>query len=132
MSRSNNTMQPKKPNKPAAARRKILVVDDHPMTRSGVANLIGKQPEMVVCGEASNPSEALGEISRCLPDLVLTDMTMPGRSGVEFIKDLLATHPGLPILVLSMHDEVIYAERALRAGRSPPADDPRGARRHPR
>jgi DNA-binding NarL/FixJ family response regulator len=71
---------------------------------------------MAVCCEASNPSEAFKEISKLKPALVLTDITMPGRSGIEFIKDVLALYPGLPILVVSMHDELIYAERALRAG----------------
>lgn len=100
----------------SVSKKKILVVDDHPMTRAGVVYLLGKQEDMIVCGEAGNPSEALAEISRSLPDLLLTDMTMPGRSGVEFVKDVHALHPDLPILVVSMHDEVIYAERALRAG----------------
>ncbi len=97
-------------------RKRILVVDDHPMTRSGVAHLISKQPELEVRAEVSNPADALAEIAKKAPDLVLTDMTMPGRGGVEFIKDALAMHPGLSILVLSMHDEVIYAARAIRAG----------------
>jgi DNA-binding NarL/FixJ family response regulator len=117
--RKNQTRQtpPAKPAPaPSAARKKVLVVDDHPMTRAGVALLVGKQPDLEVCGEAGNPAEALGAIPKCHPDLVVTDMTMPGRGGVEFIKDVLALHPRMPILVVSMHDEVIYAERALRAG----------------
>ena len=110
-------MKPKNsPRTASTPRKKILVVDDHPMTRSGVVHLINKQTEWEVCGEAGNPAEALDTISRFHPDLILTDMTMPGRSGVEFIKDVLALHSNLPILVLSMHDEVIYAERAIRAG----------------
>jgi DNA-binding NarL/FixJ family response regulator len=103
-------------SKARAVRRSILLVDDHPMTRSGVAHLINKQPDLVVAAEAGNPAEALAGITKSPPDLVLTDMTMPGRSGVEFIKDALAQHPALSILVLSMHDEVIYAPRAIRAG----------------
>ena len=105
---------PKRKNAPI--RKKILVVDDHPMTRAGIAQLIGKDPALEVCCEAGNPAEALAAISHKAPDLILTDVTMPGRAGVEFIKDVLAVHPGLAILVLSMHDEVIYGERALRAG----------------
>ena len=101
---------------PPSTRKKILVVDDHPMTRSGVAYLLNKQPDIMACGEVGNPAEAFGEIPKSRPDLVLTDLTMPGRSGVEFIKDLLALHPALSILVVSMHDEIIFAERALRAG----------------
>lgn len=98
------------------ARKKVLIVDDHPMTRAGVMQLINKQPDLIVCSEAGNPAEALNEIPKSHPDLLLTDMTMPGRSGVEFIKDVLALQANLPILVVSMHDEVIYAERTLRAG----------------
>ena len=71
---------------------------------------------MQTCGEAGNPAEAMQALSRCRPDLVLSDITMPGRSGLEFIKDLTATKADLPILVISMHDVAIYAERALRAG----------------
>jgi len=97
-------------------KRKILLVDDHPFMRAGLAQLIERQADLAVCGEAGNPAEALRELARALPDLVLTDITMPGRSGLEFIKDLRAQHSKLVILVVSMHDEAIYAERALRAG----------------
>jgi DNA-binding NarL/FixJ family response regulator len=97
-------------------KKRVLVIDDHPFMRSGLAQLIDRQPDLQVCGEAGNPAEAHRELQKNKPDLVLTDMTMPGRSGLEFIKDLAAAHPDLPILVISMHDEVIYAERALRAG----------------
>lgn len=100
----------------AETRKKILVVDDHPFMRAGLAQLIDRQPDMVVGGEAGNPAEALQFLARSRPDLVLTDITMPGRSGAEFLKDILALHPELPVLVISMHDEQIYAERMLRAG----------------
>ena len=100
----------------AANPKWILVVDDHPMTRAGLAQLINLQPDLKVCCEASNPVEALQKIAKGNPDLVLTDLTMPGRNGTELIKDILALYPGMPILVVSVHDEVIYAERALRAG----------------
>jgi DNA-binding NarL/FixJ family response regulator len=97
-------------------RRRILIVDDHPFMRAGLAQLINRQPELTVVGEAGDPSAAMSELARCDPDLILTDITMPGRSGLEFIKDLRAERPDLAILVISMHDEVIYAERVLRAG----------------
>ena len=84
--------------------------------RAGLAQLIELQADLAVAGEAGNPAEALRKFSETRPDLVLTDMTMPGRSGLDFIKDLRAADPGVAILVVSMHDEVIYAERALRAG----------------
>lgn len=97
-------------------RRQVLVIDDHPFMRAGLTQMIDRQPDMQICGEAGNPAEAMQVLARCRPDLVLSDITMPGRSGLEFIKDLTATIEGLPILVVSMHDETIYAERALRAG----------------
>jgi DNA-binding NarL/FixJ family response regulator len=96
--------------------RRILIVDDHPFMRAGLAQLIDKQAGLRVCGEAGNPADAFTELKKGKFDLVLSDITMPGRSGIEFIKDLLASHPGLPVLVVSMHDELIYAERVLRAG----------------
>ena len=114
--RNRPTPQKKLTGTAPTARKKILVADDHPMTRAGVAHLLNKQTDVIVCGEVGSPAEALTEIDKSRPELLLTDMTMPGRSGVEFIKDVLALHPDLPILVVSMHDEVIYAERALRAG----------------
>lgn len=98
------------------AKRRILLVDDHPMTREGLAANINRQADLAVCCEASNPAEAMTALSKLKPDLMLTDMTMPGRSGIEFLKDVRAMMPGLPMLVLSMHDETLYAERALRAG----------------
>jgi DNA-binding NarL/FixJ family response regulator len=100
----------------AIARKRILIVDDHPMTRAGIAQLLGSQPDCMIAAEAGNPEQAMLELSKRIPDLMLTDITMPGRSGVEFIKDALALYPSLAILVVSMHDELMYAERALRAG----------------
>jgi len=97
-------------------RKQILLVDDHPLMRAGLAQLIDRQPDIVVCGEAGDPAAAKRELGRSKPDLILTDITMPGRGGFEFIKDLIASRPELLILVVSMHDEAIYAERALRAG----------------
>lgn len=99
-----------------APRQRVLVVDDHPMLRAGLRELINKQPDLEVCGEAGNACDALSEISRCHPDVLVTDLSMPGRSGAELIKDALALHPRLSILVVSMHDERIHAERVLRAG----------------
>jgi DNA-binding NarL/FixJ family response regulator len=98
------------------AKRGVLVVDDHPFMRAGIAQLIERQADLRVCGEAGNPAEALQALARAKPDLILTDLTMPGRSGLEFIKDLRAAHTDVAVLVISMHDEVVYAERALRAG----------------
>jgi DNA-binding NarL/FixJ family response regulator len=96
--------------------RRVMLVDDHPMTREGLAAVIEGQRDLTVCCEASDPAAAMSLLAESTPDLMLTDMTMPGRSGLEFIKDVHAMMPDLPILVLSMHDEMLYAERALRAG----------------
>lgn len=104
------------PTTNATVRRKILLADDHPMMRAGLAQLIERQPDMSVCAEAGSPAEVFSLLPKARPDLVLTDLTMPGRSGIEFIKDLAALQPDLPILVVSMHDETVYAERCLRAG----------------
>ena len=101
---------------PRSERKRILLVDDHPFMRVGLATLIDRQPDLAVCGEAGNPLEAFHALEKTKPDLILTDLTMPGRSGLEFIKDLRAAEPELAILVVSMHDEAVHAERALRAG----------------
>jgi DNA-binding NarL/FixJ family response regulator len=99
-----------------AIRRRILLVDDHPLTRHGMAQLIGLQRDLVVCGEAGNAEQALERVRALKPDLVLVDVTLPGKPGLEFIKDLATLYPEVLILVVSMHDETLYAERALRAG----------------
>jgi DNA-binding NarL/FixJ family response regulator len=91
-------------------------VEDHPMMREGLRVTIGREPDLMVCGEVGTAQEALSAVTRLKPDLVLTDITLPGRSGLEFIKDLAALHPELPALVISMHDESLYAERVIRAG----------------
>ncbi len=101
---------------PPTSKHRVLLIDDHPFMRAGLAQLIDRQPDLMVCGEAGNPTEAFQAVSKLKPDLALTDLTMPGRSGLEFVKDLLAAEPHLPVLVVSMHDEMVYAERALRAG----------------
>jgi len=81
-----------------------------------MAQLIGQQDDLAVCGEAGDAAEALGAVRSLAPDLVLADVTLPGKHGLELIKDLKVLHPTLPVLVVSMHDEGLYAERALRAG----------------
>lgn len=84
--------------------------------RAGLRQLIDRQSDLIVSGEAGNPTEAFQQLARGVPDLILTDLTMPGRGGLEFLRDLRAAHETVPILVVSMHDEGVYAERALRAG----------------
>src|SRR6516165_7721003 len=105
-----------KTTKRAAERARVLIVDDHPMTRAGLIHLIDHQPDLAVCGEAENAAKALDAVAASEPDLVLADITLPGKSGLELIKDVKAMRPGLPVLVISMHDESLYAERVLRAG----------------
>lgn len=98
------------------AMNRILLVDDHPLLREGLGRLIDADSGLSVCAMAGSVQEALSMVESTEPDLVITDLTLPGRNGLELIKDLLATHPQLPVIVLSMHDELIYAERVLRAG----------------
>ena len=97
-------------------KKRILVIDDHAMIREGLIQLIDREDDLFVCGEAGDPFAALDLIGSAQPDLVLTDLNLPGKSGVELIKDIRAMYPGVVVLVLSMHDETIYAERVLRAG----------------
>ena len=96
--------------------RGILLVDDHPLLLEGLARLINAETGLRVCGMAGDVQQALKLVETGKPDLIVTDLTLPGRNGLELIKDLAATHPEIPIIVLSMHDEMIYAERVLRAG----------------
>ena len=94
----------------------MFLVDDHPMMRGGLAQVVNQQKDLVVCGEASNASEAMQRISSAKCDLAVVDISLEGKSGLELIKDLQALHSSVPVLVMSMHDESLYAERALRAG----------------
>lgn len=96
--------------------RRILVVDDHPMTRQGIAHLLRQEKEFTVAGEVDTVRAALAAVRASPPDLVLADLSLAERSGLELIKDLHALHPSIPILVFSMHYESLYAERVLRAG----------------
>jgi DNA-binding NarL/FixJ family response regulator len=100
----------------APTRKNILIVDDHPMMRDGLAALITAQPDLAVCAQAADAREAMQAIESLRPDLVLMDISLPGKSGLEAIKDIQSLAPGLATLVLSMHDESLYAERVLRAG----------------
>ena len=108
-------MTARKPS-PAAGRTSILILDDHPMTRYGMARLIEQEPDLAVCGEAESAPRALAAVKALKPSLVLADLSLPGGEGLEFIKDMRAPHPKVAVLVVSMHDETLYAERALRAG----------------
>ena len=101
---------------PQPQRRRILVVDDHAVLREGLVAQINRQPDLIVCGEAADTRQALAAVEKLDPDLVLADINLPGRNGLELIRDLHALRPRLPVLVLSMHEESVFAERVLRAG----------------
>lgn len=96
--------------------RKIFVVEDHPVFRVGLRELIDQEPDLRVCGEAEDVGTALAEITRHQPDLVIVDLSLKGRSGMELIREIRANLKDTPVLVLSMYDEALYAERALTAG----------------
>lgn len=97
-------------------RTRVFIVDDHPGMRKGIADCIGEQSDLVVSGESGSAADALAAIARTRPDVVITDISLPGRDGLELIKDLRSRHRTARVLVFSMHDESLYAERVLRAG----------------
>ncbi len=97
-------------------KHRIFLVDDHPVTREGVRVLIDQEPDLVVCGQADSAPAALQLIQRLKPDLAVVDITLKTTSGIELMKNVKALLPDLPVLIMSMHDESLYAERALRAG----------------
>ncbi len=96
----------------------IFIVDDHPLIRSGLSHLLNREPDMQVCGEAEDVPSALKGIPQTGPDLVIVDISLRGNNGLELIKNIKALYPHLKALVFSMHDEIVYAQRALRAGAS--------------
>jgi len=111
------TSRPPSQTKTTPRKKTVLLVDDHPAVREGVAVAINQTDDLVVCGHAESASRAMAEIARLKPDGALVDITLESSSGIELIKDIRSRYSGkLPVLVLSMHDEALYAERALRAG----------------
>ena len=100
----------------AVDKKRIFLVDDHTILREGLATLINQSTDLSVCGEASTADEALAKISTAKPDLAVVDLSLPETGGLELLRLLKLRHPELPTLVLSMHDESVYAKRALRAG----------------
>lgn len=103
-------------NNALAPKCKVFLVDDHPIVRQGLTLFINREPDLMVSGEADSATAALQAIRAALPDFVVLDISLGGPDGLELLKTLRAKYPNLPVLVLSMHDESIYAERALRAG----------------
>ena len=103
-------------SKSSPEKSRIFLVDDHTMFREGLRQLIDREPDLMVCGDAAEADSALQEIRRLKPDLVVVDITLGGTSGIDLIKAIKNEHEDFPVLVVSMHDESLYAERALRAG----------------
>jgi len=117
-------------------KNRVFLVEDHPVFRQGLSQTINSEPDFIVCGEAGDARKALDTVSEANPDLALVDISLPGMGGIELIKSMKAEFKDLPILVLSMHDELLYAERAIRAGakgyimKARSADEIIGAMRH--
>ncbi|HVT80735.1 MAG TPA: response regulator transcription factor [Phycisphaerae bacterium] len=121
---SKTTPTPAAPPAPAAApavgadanKRKIFIVDDHPIVRQGLVQLINPEPDLMVIGQGEDAYQALKQIRAQKPDLTLLDISLKDTGGIELLKEMRAQEPDLRVLILSMHDESLYAERALRAG----------------
>lgn len=114
MIKENN--QTATPDKSLAHKSRVFLVDDHTMFREGLRQLIEREPEIVVCGDAADANTALAGLRATHPDLVIVDISLGGTSGIDLIKAIKKEYEDLPVLVVSMHDESLYAERALRAG----------------
>ena len=104
------------PSSKPASRTRILLVDDHPLVRERLAEIINDEPDLTVCGEAEDRPEAIKTIQVTRPDIAIIDLTLKNSDGLELIKDIRSRWPGLRMLVVSMHDESLYAERVIRAG----------------
>jgi DNA-binding NarL/FixJ family response regulator len=95
---------------------KVFVVDDHPLIRQGLATIINRESDLTICGEADDASMAMQSIATTQPDILIVDISLNGPDGLDLLKEIRMRHPAVRVLILSMHDEKIYAERALRAG----------------
>lgn len=109
-------MPKKNPPNDAPAKKRVLIVDDHPIFRAGLTGLVNLEAELTVCGEAHDAVQAMALLEKLQPDLVLLDMSLPDKSGLELLKDIRAFAPRTPVLIISMHDETLYAERVIKAG----------------
>lgn len=103
-------------NEPTAEKSRIFLVDDHAMFREGLRQLIDREPDLMVCGDAARPEEAMENIRKLKPDLAIVDITLENGNGIDLVKSIKSEFEDLPVLIVSMHDETLYAERALRAG----------------
>jgi DNA-binding NarL/FixJ family response regulator len=104
------------PSGKLAPKSRVFIIDDHPLVREGLTNLINGQDDLVVCGEANDSAETINGITKARPDVALIDISLKNESGLELVKALASRFPHVALIVLSMHDEALYAERALRAG----------------
>lgn len=95
---------------------RILIVDDHTIVRQGIAQLVNREPDLDVCEEAGDAESAVAVLAKTAVDLAIVDISLPGTSGIELVKQIRDSHPQLPVLVMSMHDEALYSDRAFRAG----------------
>ncbi len=109
-------MPKKNPPNDTPAKKRVLIVDDHPIFRAGLNGLVNLEAELTVCGEANDAKQTMQAIEKLHPDLVLLDMSLPGKGGLELLKDIRAIAPQTPVLIISMHDETLYAERVIKAG----------------
>ena len=101
---------------PGSKKHRVFLVDDHPIVRQGLTLMINQEPDLTVCGEAEDMHFALATMAAIKPDIVIVDISLNGPDGLELLKHIRQRYPALPVLILSMHDELVYAERALRAG----------------
>lgn len=109
-------MSEARPARGEQAKKRILVVDDHPVVREAVRALLAEEPDLEVCAEAASAADALSAMKKSEPDLAIVDLRLKDSSGLDLIKDIRIRHGNVPVLVLSMRDEGLYAERVLRAG----------------
>jgi len=113
---TRNANSKEKQGRGTMVRNKILIVDDHPILRKGLSMLINQESDLIVAGEADNAQKALEMIDTVKPDMLIVDISLPGIDGIELIKTVKLRYPNLPSLIVSMHDESLFAERSLRAG----------------
>ncbi len=109
-------MSAKNQTTPRKPKTRVLLIDDHPILRQGLAQFINQEADLIVCGEAEDAPKAFTAVATLNPDIAVVDISLKGGNGIELIKNIKARYPDLPMLCLSMHDESLYAERALRAG----------------
>jgi DNA-binding NarL/FixJ family response regulator len=104
------------PQPAAPEKKRVLIVDDHPFMRTGMAEVLSKEPGLSISASCGTAEEALAAIATTHPDILITDLSLPGKNGLDLVRELAESFPNIPVIVLSMHDEGIYAERCLRAG----------------